>query len=353
MMSKNRSVLFVAAFLAASAAVAARADVNMAFVTVGNPGNAADQNYYGQGSYGSVAYTYQMGKYDVTVGQYCQFLNAVAKTDTYGLYNNYMAVGGDYGFYPTIGITQSGSSGSYSYSVTGSDPQAANCPVADVTWGDAARFCNWLQNNQPHRAEGPGTTETGAYTLNGATTNAALMAITRNAGAVDFIPSENEWYKAAYYNPSNGSYWLYPTQSNNAPSNVLSATGTNNANDDLFATGTYNVNYFGILTDPTNYLTPVGAFAASPGPYGTYDMGGDVDQWNEAKISGTVRGKRGGNWIAPSDYLAASLRDSGDPTNELYDVGFRVASAVPEPGSLMMLLGFAGMALLYYWRRHA
>ena len=41
--------------------------------------------------YGSVAYTYQMGKYDVTVGQYCQFLNAVAKTDTYGLYNGSMA----------------------------------------------------------------------------------------------------------------------------------------------------------------------------------------------------------------------------------------------------------------------
>ena len=70
----------------------------------------------------------------------------------------------------TIGITQSGSSGSYSYSVTGSDSQAANCPIFDVSWGDAARFCNWLQNGQPTGAEGTGTTETGAYTLNGATT---------------------------------------------------------------------------------------------------------------------------------------------------------------------------------------
>ena len=58
----------------------AQADVSMAFVTVGNPGNAADQNYNGFGNFGSVPYVYQMGKYDVTVGQYCQFLNAVAKS---------------------------------------------------------------------------------------------------------------------------------------------------------------------------------------------------------------------------------------------------------------------------------
>ena len=335
MMLKNRSILFVAAFLVASAAVAAQANVTMDFVTVGNPGNAADPST----GYGAVPYTYQMGKYDVTLGQYTTFLNAVAKTDTYGLYNSYMATN-----YPTVAITKSGSRGSYSYSVTGSYSQAANCPVFDVSWGDAARFCNWLQNNQPTGAEGPGTTETGAYTLNGATTNAALMAITRNAGAVDFIPSENEWYKAAYYNPSNGTYWLYPTQSNTAPSNVLSATGTNNANF-------YNDGY----TDPTNYLTPVGAFADSRGPYGTYDMGGDVLQWNEANNASSYRGLRGGLWDYDSIGLASSNRYSYYPTHEGDYVGFRVASseAVPEPGSIMMLLGFAGMALLYRWRKHA
>ncbi len=174
MLKNDRSILFVAAFLVASAAVAAQADVIMDFVTVGNPGNAADPST----GYGAVPYTYQMGKYDVTTWPVQPFLNAVAKTDTYGLYYSGMATD-----YPTVGITQSGSSGSYSYSVTGSYSQAANCPVFDVTWGDAARFCNWLQNNQPTGAEGSGTTETGAYTLNGATTNAALMAITRNAGA--------------------------------------------------------------------------------------------------------------------------------------------------------------------------
>jgi hypothetical protein len=102
------------------AACVAQADVfsmpggetSMQFVGVGNVGNAADAT-----GYGSVGYAYQMGTFDVTVGQYVDFLNAVASTDTYGLYNSAM-ISGD-GVFP-FGITQSSISGSYSYSVTGS-----------------------------------------------------------------------------------------------------------------------------------------------------------------------------------------------------------------------------------------
>jgi len=124
---------------------------SLQFVTVGNPGNAADTRVMttdGTTGYGAVPYAYQMGEYDVTTAQYCQFLNAVAKTDAYGLYYSGMNTA-----YSNIKITRNGSSGNYSYSVTGSDPQAANCPVFDVTWGDAARFCNWVQNGQPTGAE--------------------------------------------------------------------------------------------------------------------------------------------------------------------------------------------------------
>ena len=105
-------------------------------VPVGNEGNSND----GSTGYGGVAYKYDIGKYEVTVGQYTAFLNAVAKTDTYSLYNLSMATNLN-----IAGIARSGASGSYSYSVIGS----ANKPITYVSWGDAARFANWLHNGQP------------------------------------------------------------------------------------------------------------------------------------------------------------------------------------------------------------
>jgi formylglycine-generating enzyme required for sulfatase activity len=329
-----------AAVLASAVAASAQGVFNMPgnetslqFVTVGNPGNAADTT-----GYGAVPHTYKIGTYDVTLGQYTAFLNAVAKTDTYGLYNSYMGSA-----FSTLGIQQSGSSGNYTYSVTGSYSQGVNCPAFYVSWGDAARFCNWLQNGQLTVAQGGlAITETGAYTLSGATSDAALMAVARNAGAKYFIPSENEWYKAAYYKGggNNSGYWYYPTQStsNNPPSNVLSTTGTNNAN---YWNGGY--------TDPTNYLTPVGYFAGSPGPYGTYDMGGDVWQWNEANLSNSYRGLRGGSFNGASNSLASSYRAGGYPTYEDDSFGFRVAGT-PEPGSITLLVAGA-IAGLMCWRR--
>jgi formylglycine-generating enzyme len=301
---------------------------SLEFVTVGDPGNAADTLMMRDGTtgYGSVPYAYRMGKYDITIAQYVQFLNAVAATDTYGLYSSRMAPtpGNPSQTYclPAIGITRSGSSGNYAYAVSGSYSQAANCPIFDVSWGDAARFCNWLQNGQPAGAEGNGTTETGAYTLNGAISQLALIAITRNAGATYFIPSENEWYKAAYYKGGdvNAGYWTYATKNDTLPGNALSASGTNNAN---YWAGDY--------TDPVNYLTPVGVFAASPGPYGTFDMGGDVWQWDEANISSSLRGLRGGSWVDISLALPSYYRNSNNPTNEFMAWGFRVAS-IALPG---------------------
>jgi formylglycine-generating enzyme len=315
---------------------------SLQFVTVGDPGNTGEQSrLISSGDptvYGAVPYTYQIGKYDVTTAQYCLFLNAVAKTDTYGLYNPIMNAG----YYGSkVSIAQSGAPGSYTYSVTGGYSQAANCPAFGVTWGDAARFCNWLQNGQPIGNQGSGTTETGAYTLNGAITNDDLKTIDRNPGAAYFIPSENEWYKAAFYKGggTNAGYWIYPTKNDNAPSNLLSATGTNNAN---FFDGGY--------TDPTNELTPVGAFAASPGPYGTFDMGGDVWQWTEGKIGTITRVLRGGDCHLNSDRLKSNFRDYNSPAaNGWSTVGFRVA-AVPEPGTLVMFFIGVISLLTYAWR---
>ena len=314
--------------------------ITISWSTVGDPGNAPDTAVMSDGTtgYGSVPYVYRIGTYDVTTGQYAAFLNAVAATDPYGVYS--FEMNGD-----KFGISQSGSSGNYSYAVHGNP----NVPMFEVTWGDAARFANWLQNGQPTGAEGPATTEAGAYTLNGAVTSAALLTITRNPGATTFLPSENEWYKAAYYKSggTNVGYWTYPTKSNTSPINILSATGTNNANFfDEFGTGN------GSYTDPVNYLTPVGAFADSPGPYGTFDMGGDVFQWNEAEVGGITRGLRAGAFGFYSNALASSARFiTYYPPAIVNDyVGFRVASLpVPEPST--WLLATIGMTGLWFARR--
>src|SRR6478609_6822544 len=89
---------------------------------------------------GAVNYAYNIGKYEVTVGQYAAFLNAVAATDTYGLYNSNMATNLN-----VAGLARSGNPGSYTYSVIGSP----NHPITYVSWADAARFVNWLHNGQP------------------------------------------------------------------------------------------------------------------------------------------------------------------------------------------------------------
>jgi hypothetical protein len=201
------SALVALLALVATFAADARA-VTIPTVPVGNPGNVGEVQP--QGTFGAVAYDYRIGTTEVTVGQYTDFLNAVAATDTYALYNTSMDTD-----FNIRGISRSGVSGSYTYSVIGS----AALPVTYVSWGDAARFSNWLHNGQPTGAQNASTTEDGAYTLNGATSQAALSAVTRKAGATWFIPNESEWYKAAYHQPAAqggdaDNYWAYPMKTN-------------------------------------------------------------------------------------------------------------------------------------------
>ena len=174
-----RAAVVAALVLLAAGAVQA---VVIDTVTVGNPGNAGEWSGQSYGGYGpnricgAVGYTFNMGKYEVTAGQYKEFLNAVAKTDTYGLYNTGMAstISGS-------GITRSGSGtvgNPYTYAV---DANFVNRPVNYVSWGDSARFANWLHNGQPMGAQDLTTTEDGAYYLNGATSDAQLLAVSRKA----------------------------------------------------------------------------------------------------------------------------------------------------------------------------
>ena len=312
------------------------------WVTVGNPGNAGELSggsVPGGGGpdriCGAVAYEYKIGKYEVTAGQYTAFLNAVAATDTYGLYNTNMDTSvNSYG----CNIKRTGSSGSYTYSVAS---DWANRPVNYVSWGDAARFANWLHNGQPTGAQNAGTTEDGAYYLNGATSDAALLAVTREADWKWAITSEDEWYKAAYHKNDGvtGNYWDYPTSSNTAPGRDMADASGNNAN--------YWPAPYAYPIDSGKYTTVAGEFENSDSPYGTFDQGGNVWEWNEALISESYRGLRGGSFWYNDNYLRAAYRYSHDyyfPSNEDSNIGFRV-SEVPEPAT-MGLLALGGLGML-------
>jgi formylglycine-generating enzyme required for sulfatase activity len=267
----------------------------MDWVTVGNAGNAADPLT----GYGAVGYEYKIGKYEVTNAQYVAFLNAKGASNSGAIYNSNMT---------STGITQTGSSGNFSYSVTSG---FENKPVVYVSWFDAARFANWMMNGQ-----GSNDMETGAYTLNGATSG----IITANIGAQVYLPTEDEWYKAAYYSAANTSYSLYPNGQNTIT--------------------TADANYGNVVGSTTD----VGSYSGDGSSYGTFDQGGNVWEWNDAVIYGVVRGLCGGSFYSLEDYLRASYRPYGDPWDESDVFGFRVAS-VPEPTSLLLTMLAGGVML--------
>jgi formylglycine-generating enzyme len=308
-------------------------------VPVGDPGNAADTAAHSGNSagQGAVAYNYNIGKYEVTAGQYTLFLNAVAATDAYKLYNTMM-----WSDARGCKIQQIGTSGSYTYSVAS---DYANRPVNFVSWGDAARFANWLHNSQPGLItpvpQDQYSTEDGAYYLNGATT-----ALSRETDWKWAVTSEDEWYKAAYYKGggANAGYWDYATSSNAVPGRDMADASGNNANYWV-----YGASY--PIDAGTYYTTVAGEFQNSDSAYGTFDQDGNVLEWNE-RLNGFSRGLRGGAFNGGSVSLLASFRTSQIPTFEDGSTGFRVVG-IPEPSSLAMLGGIALTSLLYYWRKHA
>jgi formylglycine-generating enzyme len=306
--------------------------VVMDTVPVGNINNAADSTVMSDGTtgYGSVGYTYNIGKYEVTAGQYTEFLNKVAVTDTYGLYKTAMDTSVNvYG----CNIKRTGASGSYSYSVAA---DYANRPVNNVSFWDSCRFANWLQNGQPSGTQSKSTTEDGAYTLTaqGRTNN----TVTRNGNWKWAVASEDEWYKAAYYDPNKAGgagYWLYPTRSNTAPGQDMSDPSGNNAN--------YWTAPYAKPIDNGHYTTVVGEFQNSASAYGTFDQGGNVWEWNDSIVDSSNRVLRGEAFFNDDVYLQSSYRYYDAPKFENYAIGLRVVQ-VPEPASMaLIVLGVVGM----------
>jgi len=202
-----------------------------------------------------------------------------------------------------------------------------------VSWGDAARFANWLHNGQPTGPQDSKTTEDGSYQLNGAKDNAALLRIKRRPKATWVIPSEDEWYKAAFHKNDGvtGNYWNYATAADALPSNKLQAPDPGNS-------ANFQPKDGGPTLGPPYWRTPVGAFENSKSSYGTCDQGGNVWEWIEAvhrQQGQTRRGARGASYYTQGQHLRANDRHFGlEPATEHHLVGFRVGHLQARDGGV-------------------
>jgi sulfatase modifying factor 1 len=244
--------------------------INMDFVTIGNAGNAADTT-----GYGAVVNNYRIGKYEVTATQW-QTINTAA------------------------GI---GDSGGWS----------GNQPVADISWYDAAKFCNYLTSGNKY---------SGAYKfdISGNFLEIDRVSSISTYGTTYVIPTEDEWYKAAYFKPNASGYSLYANGTDTAP-----IAGVNS-------------NYDYVNLSPWNITN------GTQEQNGTFDMMGNVWEWFETLSYGSNRGIRGGSYYGDGHGLRSSFQPYDVPYVEYYAlIGFRVAS-VPEPCSLV-LLSIGGLLL--------
>jgi formylglycine-generating enzyme required for sulfatase activity len=280
------------------------------FTAIGNPGNADDTT-----GYGSVGYTYRIGTYAISQNQ-------IDKATASGLQN----------------VTAGAWSGDQ--------------PAANMSWYESAAFVNWLNTSKGFQA---------AYNLtwSGSTWSMALWTVTdagyntnnkfRNSLAKYFLPSENEFYKAAYGKSDGSGYYLYPTASDSLPTAVASGTQSE--------TAVYN--------------QPVGQGPASVyqagglSSYGTMGQGGNIWQWNESASDGVnddaqeIRGVFGCSWFDSADFLQPSLRGGGGPDSWVNVVSLRVASvadvgSIPEPSTYGLFgLGAIGMLMVMRWKKSA
>ncbi len=307
-----RSFTIIAALLTAADDAHA---VAIDWVTVGDLDN--DWDVQPQGAFGKVTYEYRISKHEVTNAQYVDFLNDVATSDPFALYD------ADMGSSSRGGIVRTGSSGSYSYAVKpsavgqgpgGSDYDFTNKPVTYVSWFDALRFANWLTS---------GTTENGTYLIASGGADSGAVTIPDHASLGNghvFLPTADEWYKAAYYDGS--AYYDYPSSSNVAPDNNLPSADTGNSANYVDTTSGFDYT----TGNSSHPMTDVGAYSLSVGPYGTYDQGGNVWEWNESHSLGGNRALRGGSWGNNVEATGANVRSGSSESHQSSNKGFRLAA---------------------------
>jgi formylglycine-generating enzyme required for sulfatase activity len=261
------------------------------FITIGNPGNVADTTGT-PNPVGAVPYTYRIAKNEVSIDMIDK-ANALST-----------AAGAP------LAITRASSSPS-------------SKPAWSISWFEAAKFVNWLNTSTggmaAYKFDSSGSFQ--LWSPGDAGYNANNLY--RNNLARYFLPSDNEWYKAAFYDPGEGVYYDYATGSNSIPIAVSSGTAA--------GTAVYNQ---GTASGPADI-----SFAGGLSPYGTMAQNGNVWEWMESSSSSVSipRGHRGGDWKNIASVLPSTVRLERGPSEDSLTVGIRVASVVPEPTGIMLV----------------
>jgi sulfatase modifying factor 1 len=315
---------------AANAEVLLVGGTNVNFVTVEAAGNAANTN-----GRGAVGYDFNIQEMEVTNAQYVTFLNSVDPTgsNTLGLYNSSMTSSF------RGGILNSGSTNGARYL---SKNEFANRPVNFVSWNDAARFVNWVATSGT-------STETGAYQMSSSTPN------TRLAGAKFWLPSQDEWYKAAFYNPTSSSYNLYATGSSVNGSSPALTVGTLSGSSSVITNPSATTVVYANNGVAIGLTAAVGT-SGGKSSFGAFDMNGNVWELTDTSGSaGQVLMYGGGYGQALSVLSATSVANNLSVSRSTYEnqgVGFRIAAvAVPEPSTLVMLAGGASLFAVMWGKR--
>lgn len=291
------------------------------YVTVEFPGNEGDVvNQYK----GRVNYKYNISKYELTNQEYCNFLNSVAqKNDYYRLWDSNMEFSVCGGINRVIR-----SDGSFLYVVK---PNYEKKPVSYIGFYELARYANWLHFGCPYGSEvlgvTEGTNEIGAYD----TSDFELVRFgkkkvskefgQRNKGAKYWIPNEDEWYKAAYFDPTiigNRKYHDYPTRSSDIPA----LTMANFMRDSQYSIG------------QPYFVADVDAFSQYASFFGTVQQGGNVWEWTESwqyDIPG-CRSLRGGSWQYTEYGMNAINEDPGGINDKSYLFGGRLCKSYDNDG---------------------
>ncbi|MFO0858606.1 MAG: SUMF1/EgtB/PvdO family nonheme iron enzyme [Phycisphaerales bacterium] len=342
--------LATALFLTASA----HADIDpvsgIDFVTVGAPGNAPWQGNGTPGDRaigrGGVGYEYKIGKFEVTSAQWVDFFNAAYDRPA-GDTIPHLIPPDCWGGISTT-PTHIENPNARRWTTT---PQSAMLPTGDISWRMAAIYCNWLHNGKATNRE---AFLNGAYDVStfGYQGTVFTDQLTHHPDAHYWIPTWDEWLKAAHYDPvkqnsdgSLGGWWLYPHRSDVAPvygpPNVFVNGVLSQAN-----AGWDQLDYPGF----NPFSVQLGAYAQVTSPWGLLDVAGATREWTEETVfvNGVFPADRyfdGTAWDFSTGTVDRINSVGGDfPSLAVYDLGFRIATSVPAPGISALAVSLFALA---------